>query len=123
MCGLPQRRGAGASLSRHVPGRPHARVVGWFGVPPLGGPLKRRSSKPELLQIQELTKPRLPFPRTPPYFSLMKTKSIPEGFHAVTPYLTVKNAAEAIDFYKRAFDAQERMRMPMPGGKVGHAEL
>jgi len=53
----------------------------------------------------------------------MNTKPIPDGFHAVTPYLTVKNAAEAIEFYKRAFGAQERMRMPMPGGKVGHAEL
>ena len=52
-----------------------------------------------------------------------ETKYIPEGFHAVTPYLTVKNAGEAIEFYKRAFGARERMRMPMPDGKVGHAEL
>lgn len=55
----------------------------------------------------------------------MKTeaKYIPDGFHAVTPYLAVKNAGEAIEFYKRAFGARERMRMPMPDGKVGHAEL
>ncbi|MDQ3624649.1 MAG: VOC family protein [Verrucomicrobiota bacterium] len=49
---------------------------------------------------------------------------IPEGFHTLTPYLIVKGAAEAIDFYKRAFDAKERFRLPMPDGKaIGHAEL
>ena len=55
----------------------------------------------------------------------MKTnvKHIPDGFHAVTPYLTVKDAGQAIDFYKRAFGARERVRMPMPDGKVAHAEL
>ncbi len=51
------------------------------------------------------------------------TKYIPDGFHAVTPYLTVNNAREAIEFYKRAFGARERMVMPMPDGKVAHAEL
>jgi PhnB protein len=50
-------------------------------------------------------------------------KPIPDGFHAVTPYLIVKNATEAIDFYKRAFGAQERYRIPTPDGKVGHSEL
>jgi len=55
----------------------------------------------------------------------MKTKSkfIPDGFHTVTPYLAVNNASDAIEFYKRAFGAKERVRMPMPDGKVGHAEL
>ena len=48
---------------------------------------------------------------------------IPNGFHAVTPYLTVKNAKEAIDFYKRGFGARERVLMPMPDGKIAHAEL
>ena len=52
-----------------------------------------------------------------------KVKPIPDGFHAVTPYLTVRNAAQAIDFYQRAFDAEERTRMLTPDGKVGHAEL
>ena len=58
-------------------------------------------------------------------WSVMKTKVnyIPDGFHAITPYLTVKNAGEAIEFYKRAFGARERVRMPMPDGKVAHAEL
>lgn len=41
----------------------------------------------------------------------------------MTPYLTVKNAGEALEFYKRAFGAKERMRIPTPEGKIGHAEL
>jgi PhnB protein len=50
-------------------------------------------------------------------------RPIPEGFHSVTPYLTVNDAARALDFYKRAFGAQEVMRMDGPGGKIGHAEI
>jgi PhnB protein len=50
-------------------------------------------------------------------------KGIPEGYHSVTPYLAVHDAAAALDFYKRAFGARERMRMAAPGGKVGHAEI
>src|SRR3954462_15042736 len=52
---------------------------------------------------------------------------IPAGYHAITPHLVIKGASEAIDFYKRAFGAEERsrMRFPAPDGreKVGHAEL
>ena len=50
-------------------------------------------------------------------------KAIPTGYHNVTPYLIVDGAAKAIDFYKKVFGATEKMRMPAPGGKVGHAEL
>lgn len=51
-------------------------------------------------------------------------KPIPEGYHTLTPYLIIKGAAEAIDFYRRAFGAQELFRMPGPDGKmVGHAEI
>ena len=50
-------------------------------------------------------------------------KSIPEGFHSATPSLTVRGADKALDFYKRAFGAVERMRMPGPGGKIVHAEI
>ena len=50
-------------------------------------------------------------------------KPIPEGYHTATPYLTVRDAARAIDFYKRAFGAQEIVRMDGPQGKIGHAEL
>jgi PhnB protein len=53
----------------------------------------------------------------------MAVKAIPEGYHSVTPYLICKGAADAIEFYKQAFGATELMRMPMPGGKLGHAEI
>lgn len=52
-----------------------------------------------------------------------KVKPVPAGYHAVTPYLSVRGAAEAIDFYKKALGAKELMRMPAPGGKIGHAEI
>jgi PhnB protein len=51
------------------------------------------------------------------------TKPIPEGYSTVTPYLVFDDAASAIDFYKTAFGAKERMRMEAPGGKIGHAEI
>src|SRR5260370_40696868 len=50
-------------------------------------------------------------------------RAIPEGYHTITPGLTCKNAAEAIDFYKSVFGAKEIMRMPGPGGKIMHAEI
>jgi PhnB protein len=53
----------------------------------------------------------------------MATKPIPEGFHTITPYLAIDGAAEAIEFYKRAFGASERSRMPGPDGKIAHAEI
>lgn len=53
----------------------------------------------------------------------MAVKPIPDGFHAVTPYLYFDGATKAIDWYKRAFGADERMRMPGPNGTIGHAEL
>jgi PhnB protein len=52
-----------------------------------------------------------------------KVKPVPDGYHTVTPYLIVNGAAAAIDFYKKAFGAEELVRMPTPAGKVGHAEL
>jgi len=51
------------------------------------------------------------------------TKAIPDGYHAVTPYLIVKGALGAIEFYKKAFGATEVMRLDSPGGRVGHAEI
>jgi PhnB protein len=50
-------------------------------------------------------------------------KPIPEGYPRVTPYLHVSGADAAIEFYKNVLGAEERMRMPAPEGKVGHAEL
>jgi PhnB protein len=52
-----------------------------------------------------------------------RAQPIPAGYHAVTPYLSVRGAAQAIDFYKKAFGAAEVMRMPGPDGKLGHAEV
>jgi PhnB protein len=56
-------------------------------------------------------------------FMATKVKPIPDGYHNVTPYLVIKGAAAAIDFYKKAFGAVEVMRMPQPDGRIGHAEL
>ena len=53
----------------------------------------------------------------------MPVQPIPKGYHSVTPYLVVNDAARAIDFYKRAFGAQEIVRMDGPPGKIVHAEL
>ena len=53
----------------------------------------------------------------------MAVKPIPEGYHTLTPYLAVEEASEAIEYYKRAFGAQETMRMPGPDGKIAHAEI
>jgi PhnB protein len=53
----------------------------------------------------------------------MAVKAIPDGYSSVTPFVTVKGAAQMIDFLKQAFGAEEVMRMPGPGGVVMHAEL
>jgi PhnB protein len=50
-------------------------------------------------------------------------KSIPEGYHTVTPALIVNDGQKALDFYKKAFDAKERFKMNMPDERLGHAEL
>jgi PhnB protein len=53
----------------------------------------------------------------------MAANAIPEGYHTVTPYLAVDDAAAAIDFYTKALGAKETVRMPGPDGRIGHAEL
>lgn len=52
-----------------------------------------------------------------------KVKPVPDGYHTTTPYLIVKDASAAIDFYKGAFGANELCRMPAPDGKIMHAEI
>ena len=52
-----------------------------------------------------------------------KVKSVPEGYHSVIPYLIIQDATQALEFYKKAFEAIEVMRMPTPDGKIGHAEI
>jgi PhnB protein len=53
----------------------------------------------------------------------MPVQPVPEGYHTVTPYLAVDDATAAIDFYRRAFGAEERVRNEGPDGKISHAEL
>jgi PhnB protein len=53
----------------------------------------------------------------------MAVQAIPEGYHTVTPYLIVKGAAKAIEYYQKAFGAVECYRMESGGGKLGHAEI
>ena len=50
-------------------------------------------------------------------------KRIPEGCHTVSPHLTVRGGAAAIEFYKKAFGARELRRHPTPDGRIGHAEV
>ena len=52
-----------------------------------------------------------------------KVKPVPDGHHTVTPYLAVKNAAKALEFYQRGFGATETYRRTLPDGRVGHAEI
>ena len=54
---------------------------------------------------------------------MAKVKPIPDGYHSVTPYLIVDGASDAIDWYGKVLGTKERMRIPMPDNKVGHAEL
>ncbi len=50
-------------------------------------------------------------------------KAIPDGYHTITPYICVNDAANAIEFYKKAFGATELMRLADPSGRIGHAEV
>lgn len=52
-----------------------------------------------------------------------RVKPIPEGYHALTPYLIVNDASAAITFYRKALGASELFRFDAPGGKIGHAEI
>jgi PhnB protein len=53
----------------------------------------------------------------------MPVSPIPAGYRSIAPYLIVRGADAAIQFYTRAFGGRERMRLPMPGGMLGHAEI
>ncbi|HKV96256.1 MAG TPA: VOC family protein [Gammaproteobacteria bacterium] len=67
---------------------------------------KRRAGKPKA----KTGKPR-------------RVQPIPAGYHSITPYLIINGAAAALEFYKNAFGAREKVRMPAPGGRIGHAEI
>ncbi len=53
----------------------------------------------------------------------MTVGPVPEGFHTITPNIVVKSVSKAVEFFKKAFDAEEIMRLAMPDGKVVHCEL
>ncbi len=53
----------------------------------------------------------------------MAVSAIPENYRSVTPYLIVKGATQALEFYKQVFDAVEEYRLPMPDGRIGHCEF
>ena len=55
--------------------------------------------------------------------AVKKVQPIPKGYHSVTPYLSIRDAGQALDYYKKAFGAKEVLRMQGPDGKVGHAEI
>jgi PhnB protein len=54
---------------------------------------------------------------------MSSAKTIPDGYHSVQPYLILKSAAAAIDFYNKAFGATERLRMASADGRIAHAEI
>jgi len=54
---------------------------------------------------------------------MSQVKAVPDGYHTLTPFLNVRGAAEAIDFYKKAFGAEELRRAPGPNGSIMHAEI
>jgi uncharacterized glyoxalase superfamily protein PhnB len=54
---------------------------------------------------------------------MSSVKSVPDGYHTVTPYLLVQDAEKLIDFVIKVFDAKETVRMSMPNGTIGHAEV
>jgi len=53
----------------------------------------------------------------------MAPRPIPKGYHTATPYLIIKGAAKALEYYKKAFGAKETLRFAAPGGTIGHAEI
>ena len=79
-------------------------------------PRSQFSLQPEIYQTRTPTQQIQP---TNP----MATKSIPEGYHSITPSFSVEGAQEFVDFIKQVFNAQDRFRMDGPGGKIMHAEL
>src|SRR5436309_15947543 len=54
---------------------------------------------------------------------MANVKAVPEGYHTVTPFLCIDGAAEALEFFKKAFGAEERGRMADPSGKIMHSEI
>ena len=81
---------------------------------------KKSARKPAKRTVSKKAAPKRSAPKKA---APRKVGPVPPGYHSVTAYLCVDGAGAAIEFYKRAFGAKERMRMEAPGGKVGHAEI
>src|SRR5439155_18918588 len=86
---------------------------------------KRRAKKPARKPSKSpRRKARRPSAVARPRRKASGPKPIPDGYHSVTPYLTVGGAAAAIEFYRQAFGANELVRMPSPdGSRIMHAEM
>jgi PhnB protein len=76
----------------------------------------KKSSKSKASKKKTSNRAKRPTPKK-------KAQAVPAGYHTVTPYIVCRDAASAIDFYKKAFGAKEKSRMSGPGGKLMHAEL
>lgn len=74
---------------------------------------KSKSGKSRVAKAKRKTKSK----------KVRRVQPIPAGYHSITPYLIINGAAAALEFYKNAFGAKEKVRMPAPGGRVGHAEI
>jgi PhnB protein len=107
--GQPTRPGVNGGLMRRM--FPGQAPVNYVGVASVDDCVRRAEQLGAKVNLER----RQPMPD--------KVKPIPDGYHAVTPYLSIQGAAAAIAFYKAAFGAKEVMRMPGPGGTIGHAEI
>lgn len=74
---------------------------------------RRKSAQRKTAKVKAKAKPRA---------NARKVAAVPRGYHSVTPYLVVKGAAAAIEFYKKVFGAKEKLRFP-EGERIGHAEI
>ncbi|HUF46465.1 MAG TPA: VOC family protein [Vicinamibacterales bacterium] len=83
--------------------------------------MKKTTKKPAKKAARRTTRPARKASKQPA--KRKKVAAVPKGYHTVTPHLVCRNAAGAIDFYKKAFGARVLARMQMPDGKVAHAEL
>jgi PhnB protein len=83
---------------------------------------KKAHSKPKLRKANK-TKAKAAKPMANKVKKTARVKPVPEGFHTITPHLNVRDATQALSFYKKAFGAVETVRMPGPGGKILHAEI
>ena len=83
----------------------------------------KRSKKPAKKSARSRPAAKKAVKKTTKKTTTKKVSPIPKGFHTITPHLVCRNAAGAMEFYKKAFGAKELSRMPMPGGGLAHAEM